>query len=84
MIVEKSTEQLLEWDGIQTLRDIDALDVIKLDFCSQGLVQILWLKLRRDFEVEVWSFFFCSCLVEVMKFSLGQDFEPWFGKKFEV
>ena len=49
MIVEKSTEQLLEWDGIQTLRDIDALDVIKLDFFSQGLVQILWLKLRRDF-----------------------------------
>ena len=33
----------------------------------KGLVKVLKLKLRRDFEAEDWSVFFCWCLVEVMK-----------------
>ena len=39
----------------------------------QGLVKILKLMFRQDFEAEVWSLFCCWCLVVAMKFILGQD-----------
>ena len=41
---------------------------------SQGLVKILKMKLLRDFEDEVWSVFYCWCLVGVTMLNLGQDF----------
>ena len=50
---------------------------------AQGLVKILKMKLRRDFEVEVWSVFCCWCLVEVTEFNLGQDFKARFGQDFK-
>ena len=40
---------------------------------SHSLVKILKLKIRRDFEAEVWSVSSCWCLVEVTKLILGQD-----------
>ena len=51
---------------------------------AQGLVKILWLKFRRDFEAEVWWVFCCWCLVEVTKLNLGyDDYEAMFGKDFK-
>ena len=50
---------------------------------AQGLVKILKLKFRQDFEVEVWSVFCCWCLVEVTKLNLGQDSEARFGQDFK-
>ena len=51
---------------------------------AQGLVKILRLKFRQDFDAEVWSVFCCWCLVEVMQLNLGQDSKPWFGQDIEV
>ena len=50
---------------------------------AQGLVKILELKFRRDFEAEVRSVFCCWCLVEVTKLNLGQDSEARFGQDFK-
>ena len=53
----------------------------KGNFCSDfelkvpGSVNISKLKFRRDFKAEVWSVFFCCCLVEVMRLNLGRDSE---------
>ena len=47
---------------------------------AQGLVKILKLRFRRDFEAEVWSFFAADAWLaraEVMKFSLGRDSDVW-------
>ena len=41
---------------------------------AQGLVRSLKLKLRRDFEAEVWSEFCCLCLVWVTKLNLENRF----------
>ena len=38
---------------------------------AQGLAKILKLKLRQDFEAEVYSVFCCWCLVEVKILTLG-------------
>ena len=51
---------------------------------AQGLVKILMLKCRRDFEAEVWSVFCCWCLVEVTKLNLGQDSEARFGQDIKL
>ena len=40
---------------------------------AQGLVMILKLKLRQDFEAGVWSVFCRWCFVEVTKLNLGRD-----------
>ena len=40
----------------------------------QGLVKILKLKFRRDFEVEVWPVFCCWCLVTVTKLNTWSRF----------
>ena len=50
---------------------------------AQGLVKILKLKLRQDFETGVCSEFCCWCFVEVMKLYLGRDSEARFGQDFE-
>ena len=42
---------------------------------AQGLVKILKLKFRQDFEAGVCSAFCCWCFVEVMKLNLGRDSE---------
>ena len=38
----------------------------------------------EDFEAEAWSVFCYWCLVEAMRFYLGQDSEARFGQDFEV
>ena len=50
----------------------------------QGLVKILKLVFRQNFEAEVWSLFCCRYLVVIIKFNLGQDSEVRFGKNFQV
>ena len=49
---------------------------------AQGLVKILKLKFRQDFEAGVCSAFCRWCFVEVMKLNLGQDSEARFGQDF--
>ena len=49
---------------------------------AQGLVKILKLKFRQDFEAGICSAF-CWCFVEVMKLHLGQDSEARFGQDFK-
>ena len=59
---------------------------------AQGLIMILKLRFRRDFEAEVWSVFCCWCLVEVKKLNLvhyseasfGQDFKFMFGRDTDI
>ena len=46
---------------------------------AQGLLMILKLRFRRDFEAEVWSVFCRWGFVEVMKLNLGRDSEARFG-----
>ena len=55
--------------------------VIKLTFVQtlSILVKILKLRLKPDFEADVWSVFCCWCLVEVTKLYLGQYSEARFG-----
>ena len=48
----------------------------------QGLVKILKVTFRQDFEAEVWSLFCYWCLVVVMKFNLGRDSKARFGQDF--
>ena len=48
----------------------------------KGLVKILKLMFRQDFEAEVWSVFCCCFLVEVTKLNLGQYSEARFGQDF--
>ena len=50
---------------------------------AQGLVKILKLKFRQDFEAGVCSAFCRWCFVEVMKLNLGRDSEARFGQDFE-
>ena len=50
---------------------------------AQGLVKILKLKFRQDFEAGVCSTFCCLCFVEVMKLNLDWDSEAKFGQDFE-
>ena len=50
---------------------------------AHGLVKILKLKFRRDFEAEVWSVICFWCLAEVMKLNLGRDSETMFGQCFQ-
>ena len=49
-----------------------------------GLVKILKLKFRQDFENGVCSAFCRWCFVEVMKLSLGRDSEARFGQDVEM
>ena len=49
----------------------------------QGLVKILKLRFRQDFEAGFCSAFCCWCFVEVMKLNLGRDSEAKFGQDFE-
>ena len=66
----------------QFVADLEAeVLVIKLNFCSDFEHKV-WsrLKLRRDFEAEVWSVFYCWCLVEVTKLNLCQDSDARFGQ----
>ena len=49
---------------------------------AQGLIMILKLRFRRDFEAEVWSVFCRWGFVEVMKLNLGRDSEARFGQDF--
>ena len=49
-----------------------------------GLVKILKLKFRRDFEAEIWTEFCCRHLVDVMKLCLGPDSEARFVQDLEV
>ena len=51
---------------------------------AQGLVKILKLKFRQDFEAGVCSAFCRWCFVEVMKLNLGRDSEARFGQDFEL
>ena len=50
---------------------------------AQGLVKILKLRFRQDFEAGFCSAFCCWCFVEVMKLNLGRDSEARFGQDFE-
>ena len=50
---------------------------------AQGLVKILKLRFRQDFEAGFCSAFCCWCFVEVMKLYLGRDSEARFGQDFE-
>ena len=50
---------------------------------AQGLVKILKLKFRQDFEAGVCSSFRRWCFVEVMKLNLGRNSEARFGQDFE-
>ena len=67
--------------------DNSLMQIWKLKFCrrdeslfrlwAQGLVEILKLKFRRDFEAEVKSVLCCWCLVEVMKLNLSRNTSRW-------
>ena len=46
-----------------------------------GLVNILKLKSRQDFDAGIWSVF--RCFVEVLKLNLGRDSDARFVKYFE-
>ena len=80
-------------DGAEKRVDDSLVQIWKLKFghkatlllrlWAQGLVKILKLKFRQDFEAEVWSVFCCWCLVEVTKLNLGQDSEARFGQDFK-
>ena len=50
---------------------------------AQGLVKILQLKFRQDFEAGFCSAFCRWCFVETMKLNLGRDSEAGFGQDFE-
>ena len=50
---------------------------------AQGLVKILKLRFRQDFEAGFCSAFCRWCFVEVMKLNLGWDSEARFGQDFE-
>ena len=50
---------------------------------AQGLVKILKLKVRQDFEAGVWLVFYRWCFVQVRKLNLGRDSETMFGQYFE-
>ena len=50
---------------------------------AQGLVKILKLKFRQDFEAGVCSAFCRWCFVEFMKLNLGRYFIARFGQYFE-
>ena len=50
---------------------------------AQGLVKILKLKFRQDFETRACSAFFRWCFVEVMKLNLGRYSEARLGQVFE-
>ena len=60
--------------------------VLKLNFFrlrAQGLVKILKLKFRQDFETGACSAFCRWCFVEVMKLNLGRYSEARLGQDFE-
>ena len=50
---------------------------------AQGLVNILKLKFRQDFEAGICSAFCRWCFVEVMKLNHGRDAAARFGQDFE-
>ena len=50
---------------------------------AQGLVKILQLKFRQDYEAGFCSAFCRWCFVETMKLNLGRDSEAGFGQDFE-
>ena len=53
-------------------------------YWSQGLIKIVNMKFKLDFEAGVWFIFCIWCFVEVMKLNLGRDSEARFGQYFEV
>ena len=71
---EDANSKLVEVVTVAHVDDDNSL-VQTLSTRFQGLVKILKLMFRQDFEAEVWSLFCCRCLVVAMKFNLGRDSE---------